>query len=75
MPMADNSKSRTESSKKPGFLYSVSAVLWGMLGVRRGKNYREQDDHLNPFHVLVAAVLGAAAFIAALIFFVKLATS
>lgn len=74
--MADEGKQEDRKrAGKPGFLHSVSAVLWGMLGLRRGKTYREQDDHMNPVHVLVAVLLATAAFIAVLVFFVKLATS
>lgn len=76
MVTEDKRDDDTQVSKpKPGFLHSLSAVLWGMMGVRRGKTYREQDDHMNPFHVLVAVILATAAFIAVLVFFVKLATS
>lgn len=46
-----------------------------MLGLRRGKAYREQDDHLNPFHVLLAALIALVVFIAVLLFFVRLAVS
>lgn len=64
-----------EPKPKPGFFHSLLAVLWGMLGLRRGKAYREQDDHLNPFHVLLAALIALVVFIAVLLFFVRLAVS
>lgn len=59
--------------QRPGFFHSVLAVLWGMLGLRRHKAYRDQDEQLNPFHVLVAALIALVVFIAVLVFFVRLA--
>ncbi len=62
-----------EPRSKPGFFHSVLAVLWAMVGLRRGKAHRELDEHLNPFHVLVAALIALVVFIATLLFFVQLA--
>ena len=41
-------------SKKPGFLYSVKAVLWSFVGLRRKRDFDEDQQGLNPLHLVVA---------------------
>ncbi|MTV38319.1 DUF2970 domain-containing protein [Duganella radicis] len=59
-------------SKKPGFLYSVKAVLWSFVGLRRKRDFDEDQQGLNPLHIIVAALLAVAVFIGLLITIVKL---
>jgi hypothetical protein len=59
-------------SKKPGFLYSVKAVLWSFVGLRRKRDFDEDQQGLNPLHIIIAALLAVAVFIGLLITIVKL---
>jgi hypothetical protein len=59
-------------SKKPGFLYSVKAVLWSFVGLRRKRDFDEDQQGMNPLHIIVAALLAVAVFIGVLITIVKL---
>lgn len=59
-------------SKKPGFLYSVKAVLWSFVGLRRKRDFDEDQQGMNPLHIVIAALLAVAVFIGVLITIVKL---
>ncbi|WP_373990606.1 DUF2970 domain-containing protein [Duganella sp. BuS-21] len=59
-------------NKKRGFLYTVKAVLWSFVGLRRKRDFDEDQEGLNPFHIIIAAVLAVAVLIAILISIVKL---
>ncbi|GLU32875.1 hypothetical protein Busp01_27170 [Trinickia caryophylli] len=45
----------------------MKAVLWSFFGVRRGRDHAADASQLNPLHVIAAAVIAAAVFIALLI--------
>ncbi len=53
------------------FLQTVGAVAWSFFGVRRSADYERDVKRLNPVHVVVAGVIGAALFIAVLVMLVK----
>lgn len=61
--------------RKASFLSSMKAVFWSFFGVRKRRDYEDDAVNLNPFHVIVAALLGLAIFIGVLLFLVKLAVS
>lgn len=61
--------------RKPSFLASMKAVFWSFFGVRKRRDYEDDAVNLNPFHVIVAALLGLAIFIGVLLLLVKLAIS
>ena len=62
---------REALKRKGSFWQTVRAVGWSFFGVRRGADY-EQDVHkLNPIHVVVAGVIGAALFVALLVGLVR----
>jgi hypothetical protein len=60
------------STERPlSFLQTVRAVAWSFVGLRKRAGY-EQDVHkLNPVHVIVAGLCGAAIFILALVLTVR----
>ena len=60
------------SRRKASFGATIKAVLWGFFGVRKKKDYESDAAGLNPVHVVIAGVIGAAIFIAILITIVKL---
>ena len=61
--------------RKASFLASMKAVFWSFFGVRKRRDYEDDAVNLNPFHVIVAALLGLAIFIGVLLFLVRLAVS
>ena len=61
-----------EAVARPGsFLQTVRAVAWSFLGIRKSTGYQQDVQKLNPVHVLIAGVVGAAMFVAALVLLVK----
>ena len=61
-----------EAVARPGsFLQTVRAVAWSFLGIRKSAGYQQDVQKLNPVHVLIAGVIGAALFVAALVVLVK----
>jgi len=53
----------------------MKAVLWGLLGVRKGEGSRDDAARLNPVHLIVAGVLAAAVFVLGLLLIVRWAVS
>ncbi len=44
---------------RPSFWRSLRVVGWGFLGVRKSSEYQRDLAQVNPFHVVVAGILGA----------------
>ncbi|KQY86453.1 MULTISPECIES: DUF2970 domain-containing protein [Roseateles] len=57
--------------RKASLRQTISAVAWGFFGVRRGKDHEQDIAKLNPVHVLIAGVLGAALFVLVLVLVVR----
>jgi hypothetical protein len=53
------------------FMQTVRAVAWSFFGVRRTVDLESDAQRLNPVHVVVGGVLGAALFVAGLVVLVK----
>ena len=53
------------------FLQTARAVAWSFFGVRRAVDLERDAQQLNPVHVVVGGVLGAALFVAALVWLVR----
>jgi Protein of unknown function (DUF2970) len=53
------------------FLQTVRAVAWSFFGVRRAVDLESDAQRLNPVHVVVGGVLGAALFVVALVWLVR----
>jgi hypothetical protein len=62
-------------SGKGSFLYSLKAVLWSFIGLRRKSDFEQDSGKLKPLHVIAAALIAAALFIGVLIAVVKLVVS
>lgn len=56
-------------------MYSMKAVIWSFFGLRRKKDFDQDGARLNPFHVIIAALIGVALFIGLLITIVKFVVS
>ncbi len=50
---------------------TARAVFWSFFGVRKRAHYEADASQLNPVHVIVMGVIGAAIFVAVLILIVR----
>lgn len=62
---------RDAVSRRGSFLQTMRAVAWSFFGVRRSADYAQDVQKLNPVHVVIAGVLGAALFVFALVMLVR----
>ncbi len=62
-PDADQS----EVAVKGSFWHSAKMVAWAFVGIRKGSEYRQDFGKVNPLHVIVVGVIGAALFVLALV--------
>lgn len=53
------------------FVQTVKAVAWSFLGIRKRAGYEQDVQKLNPVHVIVAGVIGAALFVLSLLLIVR----
>jgi hypothetical protein len=53
----------------------MKAVFWSFFGVRKRKDYEHDAEHLNPVHVIIAALIAVVLFIGILITVVRIAVS
>lgn len=67
--MSSDSKSVAESSGT--FLQTIGAVAWSFFGVRRSADLERDMRRLNPVHVIIAGVAGAAVFVGLLLMLVN----
>jgi len=57
--------------RKGSFVQTMKAVGWSFFGVRKGADYEKDLNQLNPVHVVIAGVIGAALFIIVLLLLVN----
>lgn len=57
------------------FLRSMKTVAWSFLGIRKRSEFQEDLARVNPFHVIVAALMAVAILIAGLIVLVNWAVA
>jgi hypothetical protein len=58
---------REAVQRKMSFLQTMRAVAWSFFGVRKSADYEKDVNQLNPVHVVIAGLIGAAIFIGVLI--------
>lgn len=63
------------SQRKLSFGATMKAVFWSFFGVRKRKHYEEDSANLNPVYLVIAGLIGAAAFIGILVMVVRIAVS
>lgn len=63
--------SPTKPNSLTAFFRSMRAVLWGFLGVRKGKGHEEDMASLSLVHVIIAGVIGVVIFMVVLLMIVK----
>ena len=59
------------SRRKASFAATMKAVFWSFFGVRKRSDYENDAASLNPLHVIIAGVIGAAIFVTVLVLIVK----
>jgi len=62
---------RNAVQRKASFWQTIRAVGWSFFGIRKGAEYEKDVSQLNPVHVIIAGVIGALIFVAALIMLVN----
>ena len=69
--------SERESGKrqKASFLYTLKAVFWSFFGLRRKSDFDADGVKINPFHIVIAGLIGVACFIGLLVTLVRFAVS
>ncbi|HJV67796.1 DUF2970 domain-containing protein [Ideonella sp.] len=70
-PKGQDDGLRAAAARKGSFLGTMRAVAWSFLGIRKGKGYEQDVSQLNPVHVVIAGVIGAAIFVLLLIVLVN----
>jgi hypothetical protein len=58
-------------ARKSSFGQSLKAVMWSFFGVRKRRDLEADAAQLNPLHLVIAALIGAAIFIGVLILVVR----
>ena len=59
------------TQRKGLFVRTMKAVAWSFFGVRKGVDYEKDVNQLNPVHVVIAGVIGAALFVIVLLLVVN----
>ena len=57
--------------RKASLAQTARAVAWSFFGVRKRAHYEADSAQLNPVHVIVMGVIGAAVFVAVLVLIVR----
>jgi Protein of unknown function (DUF2970) len=50
---------------------TIKTVAWSFVGLRNGKEFHEDTQRINPIHLMVVGIGGAAVFVVGLIFLVR----
>ena len=70
----DESTLRAAVARKGSFGQTMKAVAWSFFGIRKSAEYEKDVNQLNPVHVIIAGIVGAALFVAALVLLVHWVT-
>ena len=75
MTTPDEPQEESPTARKANFGQTFRAVAWSFLGIRRSADHEQDVKKLNPIHVVIAAVLGAAIFVVFLVVVVHFVTT
>ena len=59
------------TQRRGSFARTFKAVAWSFFGIRKGAEYERDVAQLNPLHVIVAGIVAAALFVAALVILIQ----
>ena len=62
---------KNPAQRRVALWQTVRAVFWSFFGVRRSADYANDVEKLNPVHVVIAGVCGAALFVVLLVLLVR----
>lgn len=62
---------KAAARRKGSFLQTMKAVAWSFFGIRKSADHAKDVAELNPVHVVIAGVLGAAIFVITLVLLVR----
>jgi len=71
MQAAEMSPTEPAHRRKASLGQAARAVFWSFFGVRKRAHYEADSAQLNPVHVIVMGVIGAAVFVAVLVLIVR----
>ena len=57
--------------RSASLLQTMRAVAWSFLGIRRSSGYEQDVQRLNPVHVVIGGIVGAALFVVAIVMLVS----
>jgi Protein of unknown function (DUF2970) len=57
--------------KSPNIWRTFKAVAWSFFGVRKGSDYEQDIQNLNPFTLIAVGIASCFAFVIGLMMFVK----
>ena len=52
-------------------LRTIKTVAWSFIGIRKHSEFQSDVGRLNPFHLIVAALIGVALFVGSLVLLVN----
>ncbi|MGZ8290898.1 MAG: DUF2970 domain-containing protein [Telluria sp.] len=68
-------ESKQAKRRNASFGATMKAVFWSFFGIRKRKDYESDSANLNPVHVVIAGLIGAAIFIGVLVMVVRIAVA
>ena len=60
------------TQRRGSLLRTVRAVAWSLIGLRKGSEYREDMDKINPLHIIAVGLFALFALVVGLIVAVNL---
>jgi len=66
-----NDELKNAAQRPVSLLQTMRAVAWSFFGVRRSADQAQDVAKLNPVHVIIAGIAGAALFVLALVLLVR----
>jgi hypothetical protein len=73
--MKDKGELKKAVGRKASFGATMKAVFWSFFGIRKRSDYEHDSANLNPVHLIIAGLLGAALFIGVLVVVVRIAVA
>ena len=63
---------RRDAAQRPAsLLATMRAVAWSFLGIRRTSGHEDDVQTLNPVHVVIGGLVGAAVFVTVIVLLVR----
>ena len=59
------------SQRSASLLQTLRTVAWSFLGIRRSAGHAQDVQKLNPVHVVIGGLVGAAVFVVAIVVLVR----